>query len=81
MSSCKDSTLFLKCGVLAGDRQIGDFRFVSWIYGLQKGYVRPPFVRQTLTDRLKSVFPDITEPFKVIFIGTDFLHSLTFNLY
>lgn len=65
----KDYILLLKCGLLKGDRQIGDFRFVSWFYGQQKTYGRNQVIRQTLEERLKAVFPDIAEPFQVIFIG------------
>lgn len=59
----------LKCGLLNGDRQVGDFRFVSWFYGQQKPYARQQSKNQTLADRLKTFFPDIVDPFQVVFIG------------
>ena len=65
----------LKCGLLSGDRQSGDFRFISWFYGRQP-YARQPRSQQTLAERLKAVFPDIVSPFQVVFIGTQ--HSTFF---
>jgi hypothetical protein len=72
MSSNNEMTLMLKCGLLVGDQQVGDFKFISWFYGQQKPYIRQQskgVITQTLKERLVTIFPDIVEPFQVVFIG------------
>lgn len=62
----------LKCGLLVGDQQVGDFKFISWFYGQQKPYIRQQnkgVITQTLKERLKTIFPEIVEPYQVVFIG------------
>ncbi|KAI9563803.1 hypothetical protein GHT06_011269 [Daphnia sinensis] len=70
--SYKESTMMLKCGLLIGDEQVGDFKFISWFYGQSKPYARQQSkgnaTTQTLREKLKTVFPDIVEPFQVVFI-------------
>jgi hypothetical protein len=73
--SSNESTLMLKCGLLVGDQAVGDFLFISWFYGQQKPFIRQQTkgeVAQTLREKLKTNFPDIVEPFKVVFIGINF---------
>nr|CAH0103699.1 unnamed protein product [Daphnia galeata] len=74
MSSNNEMTLMLKCGLLVGDQQVGDFKFISWFYGQQKPYIRQQskgVITQTLKERLATIFPDIVEPFQVVFIDED----------
>lgn len=63
----------LKCGLLIGNEQVGDFKFISWFYGQSKPYVRQQSKSytstQTLREKLKTIFPDIVQPFQVIVIG------------
>lgn len=62
----------LKCGLLIGNEQVGDFKFISWFYGQSKPYVRQQSksytTTQTLREKLKTIFPDIVQPFQVIVI-------------
>jgi hypothetical protein len=80
--SCIELTLMLKCGLLVGDQQVRDFKFISWCYGQQKPYIRQQskgVITQTLREKLKTIFPEIVEPFQVIFIGR--YNSTVISLY
>ncbi|XP_057378882.1 uncharacterized protein LOC130700905 [Daphnia carinata] len=70
--SCKESTVMLKCGLLVGDKQIGDFKFISWFDDQPKLYARQQSkgsaTTQTLREKLKTIFPDVVQPFQVVFI-------------
>lgn len=63
----------LKCGLLVGDKQVGDFKCISWYYGPSKPYVRS-VTSQTLRERLKTIFADHDQPFQVVYIGKCFIY-------